>query len=948
MSLMQRAGLLIGDNTIPGVKVPKEVEERIPEIFKACRDFGLDFFPTVVEFLTYDEISEVAAYGGFPVRYPHWKFGQEYEELSKGYEHGYHRIFEMVVNCLHPETPVLTGSGTISASNVKAGDTVFANNDPRKVIDVIEQKSSKIYKISLCNGSRPIRCTPNHKWYALTEQGPAWVETKELKNGDILFGSDSWRSFRSKPFKIDWNFQKVVESTNKKVRNRLHEICPPEYMTVELAEFLGILTGDGSCGVCGCENQLNLYVDKNENDYLEYVFNLSIGLFGKECVSICYKESINVISVCSKAAVDFVDYLGIPKGCTYKTKRVPYSIFASSNEYRAAYLRGLFDTDGYSSDCLGFSAHNHELCQDVQLMLAEMGIYSKVDRIENDNNSISVLTIQGRESIFLYKDRIGFILEKKCNWLEGLINTEDCVSGGQKLPFIQDMILSIAKEYGITSYNERSLGRSINSMKKSNFGKNALYSFVFKALLNGYENYKQAWSLLRTSTYEIESVIEDGENETIDIVLDHDEHNFIAGGLLAHNTSPCYLYCLDSNSLIDHITVIAHATGHNDFFKNNIHFAKTPKNMMDEMANHGSRIRRYMSKWGRETVSRFIDKCLSLETLLDPAKAWVKKQSSMQELNPDRKHYQPRRLKVEHEYMEDWIHPPEWKEHEKKRIAKQELIDSIGLFTKPEKDIFGYLKDNAPLKPWQQDVISMLYEEAAYFAPQRTTKVINEGFASFVDSQIMARFGFAEDGGIFDYAKHKASVLGGKLSMNPYNLGYLLFLWAEEKWNKGRFGNEYDECEDIREKEKWDKRLGLGYQKVFEVREFYDDLTLISEFFDQEFCDKYQFFEWKKLSNGEYKIHSRDADKIKQLLLKSKLNGGLPEIKLVDPNHKGQRIFLMEHSWDGRILDPRQSKDTLRAISWIWNGKCALLSKDKDGNQITYECDGERVEIIRG
>jgi stage V sporulation protein R len=27
----------------------------------------------------------IAAYGGFPTRYPHWRFGMEYEQLSKGY-----------------------------------------------------------------------------------------------------------------------------------------------------------------------------------------------------------------------------------------------------------------------------------------------------------------------------------------------------------------------------------------------------------------------------------------------------------------------------------------------------------------------------------------------------------------------------------------------------------------------------------------------------------------------------------------------------------------------------------------------------------------------------------------------------------------------------------------------------------------------------------------------
>ena len=60
--------------------------------------FGLDFFETVFEVLTYDELNMVAAYGGFPNRYPHWRWGMEYEQLSKGYEYGLSKIYELVIN----------------------------------------------------------------------------------------------------------------------------------------------------------------------------------------------------------------------------------------------------------------------------------------------------------------------------------------------------------------------------------------------------------------------------------------------------------------------------------------------------------------------------------------------------------------------------------------------------------------------------------------------------------------------------------------------------------------------------------------------------------------------------------------------------------------------------------------------------------------------------------
>ena len=36
--------------------------------------------------------------------------------------------------------------------------------------------------------------------------------------------------------------------------------------------------------------------------------------------------------------------------------------------------------------------------------------------------------------------------------------------------------------------------------------------------------------------------------------------------------------------------------------------------MMDEMANHGNRVRRYMDRFGVEEVEKFIDACLCSRT----------------------------------------------------------------------------------------------------------------------------------------------------------------------------------------------------------------------------------------------------------------------------------------------------------------------------------------------
>ena len=68
------------------------------EVEAQARGCGLDVPEIVYELVDHRELNEIAAYGGFPVRYPHWRFGMEYDRLLKGHSYGLQRIYELVVN----------------------------------------------------------------------------------------------------------------------------------------------------------------------------------------------------------------------------------------------------------------------------------------------------------------------------------------------------------------------------------------------------------------------------------------------------------------------------------------------------------------------------------------------------------------------------------------------------------------------------------------------------------------------------------------------------------------------------------------------------------------------------------------------------------------------------------------------------------------------------------
>src|ERR1017187_6128423 len=107
--------------------LPTYLREQQDRIQRIAAQAGLDFFPIVFEILTYDQMNEIAAYGGFPNRYPPWRYGMEYERLAKSYEYGLSKIYEMVINNNPSYAYLLEGNSLVDQKLVMAH--VYAHVD---------------------------------------------------------------------------------------------------------------------------------------------------------------------------------------------------------------------------------------------------------------------------------------------------------------------------------------------------------------------------------------------------------------------------------------------------------------------------------------------------------------------------------------------------------------------------------------------------------------------------------------------------------------------------------------------------------------------------------------------------------------------------------------------------------------------------------------------------
>jgi stage V sporulation protein R len=372
---------------------------------------------------------------------------------------------------------------------------------------------------------------------------------------------------------------------------------------------------------------------------------------------------------------------------------------------------------------------------------------------------------------------------------------------------------------------------------------------------------------------------------------------------LVINNDPTYAYLVRSNSLMEQKLVMAHVFGHADFFKHNLWFAPTDRKMLDTMANHATRVRRYIDAFGLETVEQFLDRVLSLDTLIDP-------------FLPRREHGQP---------AETRGMPPPLSERSRRVLesmttsplaaAAAAAVPASELSVEPRRrgpptyDILGFVEESAPLEAWQRDLVRIVRAEAYYFVPQRMTNIMNEGWASYWHSRLLTG-GILEPSEILDFADcHSAATYAGPGQLNPYKLGMELFRHAE--------------------------RLD---EDLFQLRRVHNDVSLVHKLVDEEFALRYLRALVPRLPGEQPSPQDWLAQK--SWCLQQLAWGGLPQIELVDDDGEGRGELVLVHHHDGRDLQLARAQDTLRNLAALWRRPVQLMTiVEKQGKKLLAKND---------
>lgn len=381
------------------------------------------------------------------------------------------------------------------------------------------------------------------------------------------------------------------------------------------------------------------------------------------------------------------------------------------------------------------------------------------------------------------------------------------------------------------------------------------------------------------------------------------------------------------------VLVVAHVYGHVDYFLNN-RFSKQGRSFSDiaEEARHAAnRFREYEENHGKELVERTIDAGFSLK--------WQQHPDPFMEEELDNEMARERlvaaaRAKLEYivDFESEFKKPESKEEREKIRTTLRGLRQR----TPPEPiyDLLGYIIRYSPtLRDWQKYILSVIRNQAGALAPNMRTKMANEGWATYWHVRIMRQLfqeGLltADEHGVFNDF-HSGVTRENKLDFNWYRIGQAIFENIKERWDKGRFGRYYEDCENPTQKAYWDTAAGQGTAKIFQVRSCYSDRMIVEELFTDEFIREMKLYIYEEQVNektGEriYIIRERDPEAIRQILKQSFASHGVMPIRITNADFNDSQQLYLEHQYFGQEIQPNHRNGTLENIFFLWGRKVNL------------------------
>lgn len=403
------------------------------------------------------------------------------------------------------------------------------------------------------------------------------------------------------------------------------------------------------------------------------------------------------------------------------------------------------------------------------------------------------------------------------------------------------------------------------------------------------------------------------------------------------NSNPCIAYLMEENTMPMQALVIAHASyGHNAVFKNNYLFKQftDAEAILDYLVYARDYIRDCEERYGFEAVEQILDAAHSLQNYAVDQYTKPEKLTASQQAKADTES----REYAQRQRNELWD----------TTIPKKKLVEikENGFFPKEPEDNFLYFfeKYSPVLEPWQREILRIVRKKAQYFYPQRLTKTLNEGFATFTHYHILQKMSdekMIDESFMLEILHSHTSVVQQPgfdspyySGINPYALGFSMFQDIKRI------------CETpTPEDEKWFPNLvGKDWMKEtqYAMANFKDE-SFISQYLSPKLIREFSLFRVADSATDDHvtitDIHNEDgyANVIHSLSDQYNLSRGIEQLSILDANIKTDRTLLIQHRMlDNKFLSLKTLGQMFHHIHTLWGFPIEIVGINDTGDVLEH------------
>ena len=417
---------------------------------------------------------------------------------------------------------------------------------------------------------------------------------------------------------------------------------------------------------------------------------------------------------------------------------------------------------------------------------------------------------------------------------------------------------------------------------------------------------------------------------------------------LVINSNPCIAYLMEENDAMMQTLVLAHASvGHSAVFKHNYLFKD--KTDADAIIDYLEFARNYIKlceeKYGEDEVESVLDACHALQNY------GVDKYKKPKPLNAA----QEEKVALQKFEQELSDYDLVWEKVGKKKVKKEKGPEIDRALKESQENILYFIEKNAPHLPvWKRELIRITRMLAQYFSPQRATKVLNEGFASFTHYFIMNRLydkGLIDGGTMISFFASHSGVLNqpGYGSFNPYTLGFAIFMDIKRICEGGHWAIRNNDKIWVpitdEDREYFPQLIGKDWVEAVQYAMMnFKDETFIQQYLSPKVARDMQIFVIKDGGITEESFFVTEISNQRSFReLRNKMAAQyaveniMPDVQVTRADNRGSRKITLKHFVkNNRPLALHDAKQVIQYVADLWEYTVMLetIEHDEEGNLV--------------